>query len=1188
MLSRLFNKNNWDIALIQEPWTSKGRVKGLPSQTGKLIYNTEVERTRTAILCRSTYNTFSINQFICRDITAVSLEIPLSKGGKLTMNIASCYFPGDGNDPPPEEVQSFINYCTAQKQKFIIGCDANSHHTVWGSTDTNTRGEQLFEFCLLNNIAINNTGNEPTFVNAIRKEVLDLTMSDMGTSSTIRYWHVSEEPSLSDHRYVRFDIRIPQKAGAMVRIPKRTNWPVFTDRLQDNLAGLQNSIDCVTDLDNVADNLTRAIIDAYHSSSPQVRVSGTRDVPWWTSILETKRKTVRKLFNRAKRTDDWATYRTALTHYNEALRKSKRDSWRTFCEKIDEIPAACRLQKALALEHKNPLGSVRRLDGTLTTTREETLDCLVRGHFPECTVIARRDEDDGSEMHTYLVPREAYKRAMEIFTPGEIHWAINSFGPFKSPGGDGVYPIFLQRGLYILEPFLIKLFRASFSLEYIPRCWREVRVIFIPKTGNKPPEDIRSYRPISLTSFILKTMEKILGLHIRSNIIQRSPLDPSQHAYQAGKSTETALHELTSEIEDTLRNKEALLCSFIDIQGAFDNTKFEVIREQALTRNIDSSTIGWIINMLKRRRIIASIGEVSIAIAPTRGCPQGGVLSPLLWLLVMDHLLATLRDSRLSTIAYADDLVLMVKGKFESTIFERMQYALGLVNKWCGETGLRVNPSKITCTLFTNRRKIPCPPITLNGVILKMTSEVKYLGIIFDQRLTWNPLLKYITKKANNAYFACRRLFGKTWGLNPQMIIWLYQTIIRPIIAYAAVVWWPKTEQLGAQVTLNKIQRLICLSASGATRTCPTAALERLMGLAPLHLYIKRVAGSRAIKLKTTGQVRLTRPGHNSILDKLVLADETTQLSDMMVKTIDCRRNFTIRIPGRDLVENIISSLPQHASVWYADGSKSNQGTGAGVVGPGVRICFPLGKTPTVFQAETVAIETGVLQCLKKKYKRTEIYIISDSQAVLSALAGPVFSSKLTWSCYNNLKKLGRDNRVTLMWSPGHTNILGNKAADTCAKEGAGGVFYGPEPSVAYSKGYVARRVLSWEQGRSVSQWESSLGMRQAKKLLNYNFTNLKDILKMDRSSLKSLTWYLTGHGPFNYHLYKLGKSPTEYCRFCDLEQETAEHLLFGCSALAPRRLNNLNAYTIQWPNADPIDVHDLVAFIKDLDLKFE
>ncbi|KAH8343592.1 hypothetical protein KR084_011486, partial [Drosophila pseudotakahashii] len=75
---------------------------------------------------------------------------------------------------------------------------------------------------------------------------------------------------------------------------------------------------------------------------------------------------------------------------------------------------------------------------------------------------------------------------------------------------------------------------------------------------------------LNLSSFLLKTLEKLIDTHIR---LTTSPslLSNAQHAYRKGRSTDTSLHSLVSCIERVFRNKEYSLVAFLDIEGAFSN-----------------------------------------------------------------------------------------------------------------------------------------------------------------------------------------------------------------------------------------------------------------------------------------------------------------------------------------------------------------------------------------------------------------------------------------------------------------------------------------------------------------------------------------------------------------------------------------------------------------------------------------
>jgi len=91
-----------------------------------------------------------------------------------------------------------------------------------------------------------------------------------------------------------------------------------------------------------------------------------------------------------------------------------------------------------------------------------------------------------------------------VVTYREVEWAIDSFAPYKSPGMDDIFPALLQEEREALIPYLVRVFRACVSTGYVPAIYRQVKVVFIPKPSRNSYSGPRDYRPISLTSFLLK------------------------------------------------------------------------------------------------------------------------------------------------------------------------------------------------------------------------------------------------------------------------------------------------------------------------------------------------------------------------------------------------------------------------------------------------------------------------------------------------------------------------------------------------------------------------------------------------------------------------------------------------------------------------------------------------------------
>ena len=170
-------------------------------------------------------------------------------------------------------------------------------------------------------------------------------------------------------------------------------------------------------------------------------------------------------------------------------------------------------------------------------------------------------------------------------------------------------------------------------------------------------------------------------------------------------------------------------------------------------------------------------------------------------------------------------------------------------------------PNKAVVIPFTRKRLLSgLRPLWLYGKQLQWATEVKYLGVTLDKELTWRAHADNTIAKALRVLGMCRSAYGKTWGLKPKVMRWLYSMMIRPIITYGSIAWWPRSQLTTYREELSKLQRTACLAITGAFKTTPTAAMEKILDLTPLHIVIETEARLSLHRLAINGLWDSSKP----------------------------------------------------------------------------------------------------------------------------------------------------------------------------------------------------------------------------------------------------------------------------------------------------------------------------------------
>ena len=223
-----------------------------------------------------------------------------------------------------------------------------------------------------------------------------------------------------------------------------------------------------------------------------------------------------------------------------------------------------------------------------------------------------------------------------------------------------------------ISPYLINILQACIAQQYFPQIWKKSLVAVIPKVGRSDYKLPSSFRPISLLSTLGKVLEKIIQRRLVFLSDSHKWLSDRQHGFRHGHSTITALHEVVSRIEEGFSHGAYTSCLLLDIKGAFDNITHQGIIDCLVKKGCTSYLVNILKGFLFNRTALLQLNDNSLLCHLHKGCPQGSSLSPFLWNVVCDDILASVLPKGVHIQGFADDISLIKTG----ITMESMQYPL--------------------------------------------------------------------------------------------------------------------------------------------------------------------------------------------------------------------------------------------------------------------------------------------------------------------------------------------------------------------------------------------------------------------------------------------------------------------------------------------------------------------------------
>ncbi len=1072
---------------------------------------------------------------------------------------------------------------TRANKHCVIGCDSNSQSTLWGNKKSNYREGLVLDFVVEQSLEIANSGSKPTFVRSNTESVIDLTLHSNGVE--ICDWEVSDDDMLSDHRLISFQVRKSQKKKLKLsRNLRHANWDKFRERLRKSMCFSSKHYWTEADIQRESQHLTKCIIDALDEVAP-LKQRGSKGNPLWENpnfkILSKKVKAAYRRQAKCPTVENVAKHKSHRQELKGFKRKFEAERWKNFCENISGPSDIAKFAKINCKRYK--LQTLKEGD-VVATEASDVVDVLRRAHLPGSIMVNPDESPEPDNNRKYDVYDGLADVIKETITCEKIVGAISSFGSYKAAGPDGLSPIVLKNlPMNIIHKY-VELFRASVMTGFTPKQWLESTVIFIPKTGRPSYEEAKAFRPITLASFQLKTLEKLMLWRIQSKSLALSPQSKHQHAFRKHYSTDTALSVVVDKIEEGLLNKQVTIAVFLDIRGAFDSVKQEYVIQSMLRKGIELPICSWYEKYLKNRVSSIDIGDCKRDFRSVSGVPQGGLISPIAFTLCIDSYLDELNTNGVRTVAFADDLCVLSTSPDPSTAGNLIQGKLKTLEVWSNESGLEFNVNKTNAMIFTNKTKFKKPNLLLCNQIIEYADQVKYLGVILTPRLSWKAHIYEKISACRKLMYMLTSMVQRDFQMSLKSLRWLYTMCVRPKILYAAHIWASKISSDKAAMLreeLRKINAMACRLLAPCLRSTPRMTMEILWNLLPLHILARGAAMATFHRIK-----QLVRPflkgdigyqkGHLRDLMSECSKNEMLVIVDKKIEKMYWNKGFQVnQFQDMDWIQLLEENETRYV---YTDGSLTGGNAGSGFAirrnGQIENIAsISIGANRSVYQAELKAIDLAV-RCIMdytSQAKRTEFRV--DNQSVLSRLRSGLATTEMEAECINELVKLNGLTKVTFRWVKSHKNIQGNELADGLAKIGASKE--GPDdltalPSalacsleVPIPQSYLKEKLRNYMYDEWTKEWSTLEGTKFAHRnskfwLHDPDFKLIgREMLKISRSEASLVVRLISGHNTTKEHrkrINKMDENEDMICRLCLDSEESNEHLL-DCHELRNERL---------------------------------
>ena len=895
----------------------------------------------------------------------------------------------------------------------------------------------------------------------------------------------------------------------------------------------------------------------------------------------------------------------------KTIKACKRDSWRSFVSKLNSstpMKKVWKMVKRISGKSQPASNSHLLVDNNKIEHPQDIANTLAsaissnssKNHYRKSfQKVQALQEKRPLKFHSDN--SESYN---EFFSLTELQDALHQAHD-TAVGPDEIHYQMLKHLPITSLITLLDILNNMWETGSFPSRWSEATVIPLPKP-EKDHTCPNNYRPIALTSCLCKTFERMVNNRLTWYLEKNKILSELQSGFRKGRSTTDQLVMLEGFVREAFVRGEHVTAIFFDLEKAYDTTWKYGILKDLQDAGLKGRLPSFISNFLNNRNFRVRVGShLSDTYEQEMGVPQGSILSVTLFVLKINNIVKCLPPGVRGSL-FVDDFLICYRSKSMPSMERILQGCLKKIEEWADNNGFQFSKTKTVCMHFCNKITLhPDPCLKLYNCQIPVVTEVKFLGIIFDSKLTFKPHIANLKKKCLKAMNLLRVLAHTDWGADSTTLLKLYRSLVRSKLDYGCIVYGSARDSY--LQLLDRVQNAALRICLGSYRTTPISSLYVEAVEPPLSLRRQKLALQYTTKLKSNPNnpvyTSVFQPSckpqfaakPNAIPTLGIRMLEALEKSDTNVGCIVERTlpttppwllqtphfNYTLYNIGTksttppDLYlssyNELLASYPGYEKI-FTDGSKQGKTVAAAAVTREKALVKRLPDHASIFSAESQAILLAL--DIVSQSANLQFLILSDSLSCIQAIENRNLHNPLVLEIIERTHYLiSTGHNISFVWIPSHIGIAGNTAADATAKAAL---------CLQISNILIPYSDLKPQITAYINKlWQDSWSAQINNKLYSVQ-PIIKPIVssRLPRRDAIVIHRLRVGHTHLT-HSYVLRKEDPPECEICHLPL-TTEPLLLSCSShTAVRQLHFKVSSLLEL--FEKVNPHVIIAYLKDI-----